>query len=134
MQSGNFTQEHREKLTSANLSRSPELIAKIGAKGIGREASVETRKKIAEKNSLRRHSEETKERIGAHNKGHALSSEAVSISVSRRRERAAEKTHFTCKVHGPILLRDCFKRKNGISSFPRYECKTCKSALKVRKG
>jgi hypothetical protein len=128
-----FTEEHREKLSAANLARSPEMITSIGAKGVGRLVTPKTREKISEKNRLRRHSEDSKKKIGAHNIGRALSLNAITTSVARRRERAAAKTHFHCKVHGPILLKKCFKRKNGNSKFPRYECKICKLTQKARK-
>jgi hypothetical protein len=54
----------------------------------------------------------------------------AAIKAGRRAgaiARAAERTHFDCKVHGQVLLSECFgrKAKNGLV---KYCCKVCNLA------
>ena len=120
-----FSLEHRAKLSVANHERDPKFLEVSIAKLRGRKLSPEHVSKTRNFKG-QKHTSEAKAKISAFNKGKAPAALAIENSVNSRRERAASRTHFVCKVHGPIPIAECNRRSQKNSSFPRYECKKCK--------
>ena len=119
-----FTKDHREALSRANHSRSAELVGRIASKLRGKNHSDEHKLKIGLTSRGRKHSAETKMKIGAKQTG-PTSETMVKILESRKlftEKRRQERTHFVCKVHGPIPLIECYARIGQT----RYECSTCR--------
>jgi hypothetical protein len=78
--------------------------------------------------------ENSKEKISAALKGRKLLKSTINKIIEKRRQndekRCAAKTYKICKIHGKILLQDCYKRPKPTNGFFRYDCKIC---LKVHK-
>jgi hypothetical protein len=115
-----FTPEHRANLSAANRERAkdPGFAEKL-------KAHLDAVRPPPPSSLGRIHSPGTKAKISAANKGRAASHLAIENSVKSRRAKAASKTHFLCKTHGPILLKESFQRKDRVGRI-RYECKECK--------
>ncbi len=119
---------HRSKIGVASRSRSRELVEQIASKLRGRPLTEVHRQKIGSKSRGRVHTPETLAKISTACKGRAPIASAIANSITFRKKRAAGRTHFDCRVHGPMLLSECYRRENG-----RPECRVCRRSAGLRR-
>jgi group I intron endonuclease len=137
-----WTEERREKMVA--LLNTPEATAKMSQASREAKSSLEFRAKVsAEVRALWADPVVKASRsaaIAAGRKVNPHTPENLAQAAIKRQATLAKKralrTHFDCKVHGPLLLEDCYSkmRKNGLRT---YECPTCvlaaQKALQARK-
>jgi len=138
-----WTPEYRQKMSkiSKEVHSRPEIVA-LGSSFKGKHHSDESKRKISEVQRGKKLSNDHKEKIRQASSGRKLSTEArakISAAMKGRRPSDAaiknggatlkrlslERTHFNCKVHGPIPIGECHKK---IGLKVRYECIVCRKA------
>ena len=122
--------KHCEAIAKARLGKppSPEAIAK-GKKTQEKNWDVETRKRVSEESLKNWQDPEYQEKV------RVTCSAAVLQAWKEKRQNwlKHDETHKICKVHGRVLLSDCYRKvhKNKWQT-TSYECKLCVDARNKR--